>query len=73
LAIIRVFRFINCFPFLIPNELTKYQATKNTGHVKLKAEHFQVYDLVTVCFDMKAKYYAQDTGNQCSILGGLIC
>ena len=27
LAIIRVFRFINCFPFLIPNELTKYQAS----------------------------------------------
>jgi hypothetical protein len=25
LAIIRVFRFISCFPFLIPNELTKYQ------------------------------------------------
>jgi len=22
-----VFRFTNCFPFLIPNELTKYQAT----------------------------------------------
>jgi hypothetical protein len=27
LAIIRIFRFTNCFPFLIPNELTKYQAT----------------------------------------------
>jgi hypothetical protein len=27
LAIIRVFRFINCFPFLIPNELTKYEGT----------------------------------------------
>jgi hypothetical protein len=27
LAIIHVFHFINCFPFLIPNELTKYQAT----------------------------------------------
>jgi hypothetical protein len=27
LAIIRVFRFTNCFPFLIPNELIKYQAT----------------------------------------------
>jgi hypothetical protein len=27
LAIIRVFRFINCFLFSIPNELTKYQAT----------------------------------------------
>jgi hypothetical protein len=25
-TIIRVFRFINCFPFLISNELTKYQA-----------------------------------------------
>jgi hypothetical protein len=27
LAIICVFSFINCFPLLIPNELTKYQAT----------------------------------------------
>jgi regulator of sigma D len=27
LAIIHVFHFINCFLFLIPNELTKYQAT----------------------------------------------
>ena len=26
-TIIHVFRFINCFPFLIPNELTKYKAT----------------------------------------------
>jgi hypothetical protein len=25
-TMIRVFRFINCFPFLIPKELTKYQA-----------------------------------------------
>jgi hypothetical protein len=25
-TIIRVFRFVNCFPFLISNELTKYQA-----------------------------------------------
>jgi len=33
LAIICVFCFINCFPFLVPNELTKYQATKITGHV----------------------------------------
>jgi hypothetical protein len=31
--------------------------------MKLKAEHFQVYDLVT----------AQNTGNQDSILGRLIC
>jgi hypothetical protein len=27
LAIIRVFCFTNCFPLIIPNELTKYQAT----------------------------------------------
>lgn len=32
--------------------------------MKLKAEHIQVYDLVTVCFIMQAKHFAQDTGNQ---------
>ena len=41
--------------------------------MKLKAEHFQVYDLVTVWFNMQAKYYAHDTGNKCGILGGFIC
>ena len=29
-TIIRVFRFINCFPFLISDELTKYQAKSIT-------------------------------------------
>ena len=37
--------------------------------MKLKVEHFHAYDLVSICFD----YYAQDTGNQYSILGRLIC
>jgi len=41
--------------------------------MKLKVEHFHVYDLVTVCFDYASEYYAQDTGNQCSTLGRLIC
>ena len=33
LAIICVFHFINCFPFLFPNELTKYQSTYITGRI----------------------------------------
>jgi hypothetical protein len=33
--------------------------------MKLKVQHFHAYD--------QAKYYAQDTGNQYSILGRLIC
>ena len=40
--------------------------------MKLKVEHFHAYDLVTICFDNQAKYYAQDTGNQYSIFDRLI-
>jgi hypothetical protein len=41
--------------------------------MKLKVEHFDAYDLVSICFDYQAKCYAQDTRNQYSILGRLIC
>ena len=41
--------------------------------MKLKAEHFHAYDLVTIYFDNQAKCYAQDIGYQYSILGRLIC
>jgi hypothetical protein len=40
--------------------------------MKLKAEHFHAYDLVTIYFDNQAKCYAQDIGYQYSILGRLI-
>ena len=41
--------------------------------MKLKVEHFHAYDLVSIFLINQAKYYAQDTGNQYSILGRLIC
>ena len=41
--------------------------------MKIKVEHFHVYDLVTIVLIKQAKYYAQDTGNQYSILSRLIC
>jgi hypothetical protein len=41
--------------------------------MKLKVEHFHAYDLVSIFFINRAKYYAHDTGNQNSILGRLIC
>jgi hypothetical protein len=41
--------------------------------MKLKVEHFHAYDLVSIYLINQAKYYAQNTGNQYSILGRLIC
>jgi hypothetical protein len=41
--------------------------------MKLKVEHFHAYDWLLFVLIKQAKYYAQDTGNQYSILGRLIC
>jgi hypothetical protein len=38
--------------------------------MKLKVEQFHAYDLVAI---NQAKYYAQDTGNQYSLLLRLFC
>jgi hypothetical protein len=41
--------------------------------MKLKVEHFHAYDWLLFVLSKQAKYCAQDTGNQYSILGRLIC
>jgi hypothetical protein len=41
--------------------------------MKLKVEHFPVMTRFLFVLINQAKYYAQDTGNQYSILGRLIC
>jgi hypothetical protein len=41
--------------------------------MKLKVEHFHADDWLLFVLIKQAKYYAQDTGNQYSILGRLIC